>query len=313
MKVLVVGSTHFVGRAVIRALHRAGHTVRALIPPGRAAPMLPAGVPVEAVLTSPADPRGMRAALVGVEVVFSLGGAMMPPPESDLMVLVRQTQALVEAVAEAHTPYILHLSTLGAEPASAYPWFKAHGLAELVLQRSGLPYVVFRSGMVFGAGDDFTTTLALLLHASPVFPLPHGGEVMLHPLWVEDLAAALVLAPEVQAPDGRVLAVGGAEHLTLREIAAGVAAAVGLRRRFAGMVPAHMRHLIVWLRYLFPGLPVSPLWMDYFAADRIAPPDVLPREFGLMPERFARRLDHLRGVPWRRKLLQTLFTRAPLT
>ena len=309
MKVLVVGSTHFVGRAVIRALHRAGHTVRALIPPGREAPMLPAGVPVEAVLTSPSDARGLRAALVGIEAVFSLGGAVMPPPESDLLALVRQTQALMEAAADARTPYILHLSTLGAEPASAYPWFKAHGLAELALQRAGLPFVVFRSGVVFGEGDDFTTTLALLLHASPVFPLPGGGEVMLHPLWVEDLAAALTLALEVQPADGRVLAVGGAEHLALREIAAEVAAVVRLRRRFVGMAPAHMRHLMVWLRYFFPGLPLSPLWMDYFAADRIAPPDVLPREFGLMPERFARRLEHLRGVPWRSKLLQTLFAR----
>ena len=172
-----------------------------------------------------------------------------------------------------------------------------------------MPHVVFRSGVVFGEDDDFTNTLALLLHAAPVFPLPRDGDVMLHPLWVEDLAAALVLLLETQPADGRVLAAGGAEHLSLREIALAVAATVGLRRAFVGVVPAYMRHLIVWLRYLFPGLPVSPLWMDYFAADRIAPPDVLPREFGLMPERFSRRLGYLRGVPWRRRLLQVLFAR----
>ncbi len=271
--------------------------------------MLPAGVPVEAVLTSPDDPRGLRAALVGIEAAVSLAGAVMPSPEGDLLALVRHTQALAEAAAEARTPYVLHLSTVGAEPASAYPWFKAHGLAELALQRKGVPHLVFRSGVVFGPDDDFTTTLALLLHASPVFPLPGGGHVLLHPLWVEDLAAVVTLALDLLPADGRVLALGGAEHLSLHECAAAIAATVGLRRRFVGMAPAHMRHLIVWLRYLFPHLPVSSLWMDYFAADRIAPPDVLPREFGLMPERFAHRLDYLQRIPWRRRLGRALFVR----
>jgi len=309
MRVLVIGTDNFVGQAIVRHLALGGHAVRALIPPGPGSGALPPGVTVEAVLTAPDDARGVRAALVGIEAVVSASGVVFPPPDADVLPFVRHVQTLAEAAAEAHTPYILHLSTMGAEPASAYPWFKAHGLAELALQRRGLPATVFRVGLPFGAGDDFTTTLALLLHAAPVFPLPGGGENLLHPLGVEDLAAAVALALEALSPAARTLMMGGAEHLTLREAAEEIARAMGLRRRFIGLTPAYLRHLLLWLRYLFPRLPASTFWLDYFAADRIAPADTLPREFGLLPERFVDRLTHLQGVPWRRRLLRLLFAR----
>ncbi len=309
MHILVTGSTDFVGQAVIRHLALAGHRLRALIPPGPESPALPPGVPVEAILTAPDDVRGLRAALAGVDAVVSVAGARLPAPDEDPFGLVRHTQALAEAAADARTPAILHLSTLGAEPSSAFPWFKAHGLAELALRRSGVPLTVFRIGMPFGAGDAFSTTFALLLHAAPVFPLPAGGTTLLHPLWVEDLAATVALTVETRPPRGETLALGGPEHLSLREAAETLSRALGLRRRFVGASPAYLRHLITWLRYFFPRLPVSSFWLDYFAADRIAPPDTLPREFGLLPERFAHRLQHLEGVPWRKRLLQTLLAR----
>ncbi len=309
MRILVIGSTNFVGRAIVRHLVQAGHQVRALIPPGPQSPMLPQGVSVEAVLTAPHDPKGLRAALVGIEAVISADGAAMPAQGEDLLTLVRQAQTLSEAAREAHIAHILHLSTLGAEPASAYPWFKAHGLAEIAFQRAQVPYTIFRLGIPFGPDDDFTNTLALLLHATPFFPLPNHGRTLLQPLWVEDLAAALTLALETLAPQGQTIPLGGGEHLSLQEISQTVAAALGLKRRFWGLSPAHLRHLTVWLRYLFPRLPVSSLWLDYFAADRIAATDTLPREFGLLPERFAHHLDYLKTIPWRRRLLHTLFAR----
>ena len=50
----------------------------------------------------------------------------------------------------------------------------------------------------------------------------------------------------------------------------------------------------------------SIFWMDYLAVNRTCPVDTIPRVFGLMPARFASRLDYLRGGHWTRQLLRNL-------
>ena len=53
---------------------------------------------------------------------------------------------------------------------------------------------------------------------------------------------------------------------------------------------------------LFPDLPLSTYFLDYLRRARVCPVDALPREFGLLPERFAQRLDYLRATRWRQAL-----------
>jgi hypothetical protein len=60
---------------------------------------------------------------------------------------------------------------------------------------------------------------------------------------------------------------------------------------------------------IFPRFPASIFWLDYLAVNRTCPVDAIPRIFGLMPARFASRLDYLRNVAWPRQLLRRLFTR----
>ncbi len=308
MRIFVTGGTGFVGRALVRHLIEAGHEVRVLLRPGGQNPRLPKGVPVEVALTALDDPRGLRAALAGVDAVYHLAGGEWFGVQADLaQVDVRGTQALAEAAAEMKVQRVIYLSHLGAEPASAYPVLRAKGLAEAVLRRSGVPYTILRSALAFGPGDGFTTGLALLLHAQPgFFLLPGDGRVRLQPLWVEDLAAALALTVEMEEWSGRTLEIGGPEQLTLREIVQTVAQVLGLRRWLIPLPPVYVRWLTVAVQYLLPTFPVSTYWLDYLALSRTCDVDVLPREFGLMPERFARRLDYLKTIPWRRRLLAIL-------
>jgi hypothetical protein len=70
-----------------------------------------------------------------------------------------------------------------------------------------------------------------------------------------------------------------------------------------------MRALTVLMESLFPRFPASIFWMDYLAVNRTCPVDTIPHIFGLMPARFASRLDYLRGGHWVRQLFRTIFTR----
>jgi hypothetical protein len=46
------------------------------------------------------------------------------------------------------------------------------------------------------------------------------------------------------------------------------------------------------------GFNISTYWLDYVAVNRTCPVDNMPRIFGLMPARFAYRLDYLARRPW---------------
>ncbi len=309
MRILVTGGTGFVGRAVTRQLVQSGHEVRLLLRPGAQNPRLPVGQALEVTLASLEDPRGLRAAMQDIHLVIHLAGGEGLGAGADLArVDVRGTQALAEAAAETGVRRVIYLSHLGAEPASAFPLFRAKGLAEAALRRSGVPFTILRSAIAYGPGDRLTTVLALLLHAQPgVFLLPGDGGTLLQPLWIEDLAAALTLAAELDTLENRTLEIGGPEHLSLREIVLTLARTLGLRRYLLPVPPLHLRWLTMALQFAFPGLPLSTFWLDYLSRSRTCDVDTLPREFGLMPERFAARLDYLRQVPWRRRLLTSLF------
>ncbi len=309
--ILLTGGTGFIGRVLARHLVENGQRVRLLLRPAARTPRLPKGVPVEVTVASLSDVRGLRAALRGVRVVYHLAGSEHAGARADLQSAdVEGTRNLAQAAAEAKIERFIFLSHLGADRASAYPLLKAKGIAEENLRKSGLPYTILRSALVFGSGDHFTTHLARLIALSPVFLLPGRGESLLQPLWVEDLAACLTWLLDDTGTINQTCEVGGSEYFTFRQI---VTIILGVMRQRRLLVPCSLpllRALTVIFETVFPRFPTSGFWLDYLAVSRTCPLDSLPRTFGLMPARFASHLDYLRGVSWTAEALRYLFVGA---
>ena len=272
-----------------------GVQVRTLLRPSASSPRLPRGVAVEAVICSLKDERGLRAAMKGVDVVFHLAGAERRGSQADLMgVDIEGTRTIAGVAADAGVERFLYLSHLGADRASAYALLKSKGIAESYIIHSGAPYTIFRSAIVFGPGDQFTTELVRMLRISPgIFLLPGQGDSMLQPLWVEDLVTCLILAMQDPALAGQTIAVGGPEFLRFREIIKMIMTASHTRRWIVPVAPPYLRGLSVLFENTFKNFPLSVFWQDYLAVDRTCDLDTLPRVFGLMPVRFARQLEYL--------------------
>jgi uncharacterized protein YbjT (DUF2867 family) len=220
------------------------------------------------------------------------------------------TRNLAEAAVDAAVQRIFYISHLGADRASAFPVFKAKGIAEEYLRKSGIPYTIVRGSILFGPQDTFTSGLAMMLAIAPgFFPLPGKGDTLLQPLWVEDLSTCLAWALEEPSTINQTYEVGGSEYFTLRQVMELVMQVSGRRRLLVSWPTPLMRALTVMLESVFPRFPISVFWLDYMAVNRTCPVDTVPRVFGLMPARFASRLDYLRGVHWGREALRTLFIR----
>jgi NADH dehydrogenase len=298
--ILVTGATGFIGRALVRHLSQAGQQVRVLLRPSPHSPRSPKGVPVEVAVVSLNDERGVRAALRGVDQVYHLASASSQGRRGNLRTTdIEGTRNLANASRDAGIQHLIYLSHIGADRASAFPVQKAKGIAEEHIRKSGVPFTILRSSIVFGPEDGFTTTIAGLLRAVPFFfPVPSDGRSLIQPIWVEDLVTALVWTLENPETINQTYEIGGGEYFTLRQVLETVMNVTHTRRMLVPLAPPYMRSLLVLLDSFVPNFSISTYWLDYAAVNRTCPVDNLPRTFGLMPARFAYRLDYLARKPW---------------
>ncbi|HEX2995826.1 MAG TPA: NAD-dependent epimerase/dehydratase family protein [Anaerolineales bacterium] len=298
--ILVTGATGFIGRALVRHLSETGLQVRVLLRAAPKSPRLPRGVPVEVAVVSLTEERSVRAALRGVDEIYHLSSAATEGRRGSLMKTdIEGTRVLAQVAASAEIKRLIFLSHIGADRASAFPVQKAKGIAEEHIRKSGVPYTIIRSSVVFGPEDRFTNNLSRLLRMSPgIFPIPGDGRTMLQPLWVEDLVTCMTWALQNPEMVNQTYEIGGGEYFTLRQVLETLMNVGHIRRLLVPLPTPYVRALLVTLDAFIPNFNVSTYWLDYAAVNRTCPVDNMPRTFGLMPARFGYRLDYLARKPW---------------
>jgi NADH dehydrogenase len=308
--ILLTGGTGFVGRALARQLVGAGQTVRLLLRPSQRTPNLPKGVPVEVAVAGLTDQRGLRAAMRGVDTVYHLAGAEQEGVRGSLLNTdIRGTETIVRAATEARIARFFFVSHLGAERASAFAVLKAKGVAEEFIRQSGLPYTIIRSGVLYGPEDHFTTGATRLLHLSPVLFVPPRADILLQPLWVEDLTTCLVWSLDNPATIGQIYDVAGGETFNFRQVIEIIMQTLGIRRILLPLSLVYLRGLTVIFERYLPGFPTSAFWIDYISTNHTCASDSVPRLFGFIPARFAYRLEHLKSVNWGAEARRALIRR----
>jgi uncharacterized protein YbjT (DUF2867 family) len=306
--ILVTGATGFVGRVLVRQLTETGQRVRVLLRPSPRSPRLPKGVPVEVAVVALNDERGLRAALRGVDQVYHLASAASQGRGGNLFTTdIEGTRTLAQVAASADISRFIYLSHLGSDRASAFPVHKAKGIAEEHIRKSGVPHTIIRSSVIFGPEDHFTTNLARLIRGAPgLLPIPGEGRTLIQPLWVEDLVTCLVWALHNPDAVNQTYDIGGGEYFTVRQVLETLMGVVRARRLIVSLPPPYMRALFVTLDTFTPGFNVPTYLLDYVAVNRTCPVDNLPRIFGLMPARFAYRLNYLERKPLVQRIQEAL-------
>ena len=196
--ILVTGGTGFIGRKLVTRLMDDGLSIRCLLPKNRVS-NLPWSQAPEIILGSLSDEETAFKAVSGVHTIIHLESAQWWGRANDLeRVELVGTRNLVTAARAARVGRIITVSHLGASLSSAYTLLRVKGLVEEVIRTSGLAYTIIRSGVVFGEDDAFINHIAMMLRVSPlVYLMPGRGEVVLHPIYIDDLVEALVRSLEL--------------------------------------------------------------------------------------------------------------------
>ena len=274
--------------------------VRVLLRSSPTSPRLPRGVPVEVAVASLNDERAIGAALRGVDQIYHLATSGTEGRRGNLLRTdIEGTRILAQVAASAGIERLVFLSHLGADRASAFPIQKSKGIAEEHIRKSGVPYTIIRSSVVFGPEDRFTNNLARLLRTAPgFFPIPSEGRTLIQPLWVEDLVTCMLWALQNPEMSNQTYEIGGGETFSLRQVLEKLMSVTHTRRLLISLSPPYTRALLVMLDSFIPNFNVSTYWLDYVAVNRTCPVENMPRIFGLMPARFGYRLDYLTRRPW---------------
>jgi nucleoside-diphosphate-sugar epimerase len=167
VRALVTGAGGFLGTALVRALAARGNEVRALVraPPAEAPPRR-----VEVLRGDATDPRSLREAVRGCDVVFHLAGVRRATdPAEFLRVNAGSTRLLLEACVEAAprlSRFVLAGSLAATGPsrtprreeepfAPAEPYGESKAEAERTARAYGdrVPIAIARPPRVMGPGD----------------------------------------------------------------------------------------------------------------------------------------------------------------
>ncbi len=255
---------------------------------------------MEVAVVSLSDERAIRAALKDVDVIIHLAGAESQGSSANLLgVDIKGTENLARVAADAGVKRMIYVSHIGASRSSGYPAFKAKGIAEEHIRRSGVPHTILRTSIVFGPEDHFTASLSRLLQITPFFfPLPGSTRTVIQPLWVEDLVTAILWSLGNDETVNQTYEIGGSEYFTVRQVIEIIMQVTQRPHILYELHPVILRALVVTFEAFIPHYPISSFWLDYISISRTCPVDNMPRAFGLMPARFAYRLDYLKRTPW---------------
>lgn len=297
MKILVTGSTGFLGSHLCRALVECGHAVRAFHRPTSSLQLL-ADLPVEHVTGDLTQPETLVSAMQGVQVVFHaaalMGGANQPGRA--YAVTVEGTRALLAAARQAGVERVVHTSSIAALgrpvggmlltedstwnlPAERWTYGYAKYLAELEVQKAvaqGQDAVIVNPTYVIGPGDIHRQTSSLVV-ASARGRLAVVVEGGLNAVHVDDVTAGHLAALE-RGRTGQRYILGG-HNLTLEALAIELARVTGAQPPVAVLPGGLIRSIAPLARVFEPllRLPTSAsllsmagyqFWVDLSKAQR---------------------------------------------
>ncbi len=275
--VTLIGGSGFIGRALVEKLARAGARILVL---GRNAErvklMKPLGAvgQITALAGDATDEATLRTAIMPADTVINLVGILSPTGRHNFELMHATLPAQIAKIAsETGVDQLVHFSALGASMKSNSVYARTKAEGERALLRQFKTAVVLRPSVVFGPGDSFFNRFGQMAMIAPALPLIGGGTNKMQPVFVGDVADAVMAILQPNFTGDQIFELGGPKIYTFKELMELTLTAVA-RKRLLLTVPFAVMSLPAFFAGFLPNPPITLDQLTLLKTNNICSPKV---------------------------------------
>ncbi|MFC6613569.1 NAD(P)H-binding protein [Halopenitus salinus] len=203
MRVLVVGSTGFVGSRLVESLRSAGHEVVAF---SRSASRSTFPDDVERFEGDLGDPASLKGLCEGIDAAYYLIHSLTAANFAELdRTYARRFRELASA---AGVDRVVYLSGISGDERNLSPHLASRREVESVLEAGSFDLTVLRAAIIIGAGSASFRIVDDLTDRLPVMVVPKWVRTPCQPIGIEDAVAYLIGVLDVDETRGGTYDIG---------------------------------------------------------------------------------------------------------
>ena len=220
--IAIFGAGGFLGKNLMRELTKLDYRVKvATRNPYLKGYLKPLGSPgqIELFKTNIFDQESVKQVLKNCDLAINLVGILYETRKQKFNQIHSQFPHLLSNLCnELGTKNLIHVSALGVRERHTSQYMQSKLQGEKNIQDNFKPSVILRPSVVFGPSDKFFETFASIAQFSPFLPLIGGGKTKFAPIYVGDVAKAIVKSLELNNSQTKIYELGGPEDYSFKEL-----------------------------------------------------------------------------------------------
>jgi len=279
----VFGGSGFVGRHVVGLLAKDGYQIRVAVRrPDLAFHLQPLGNvgQIQAVQANLRFGWSVERAVEGSDVVINLVGILAESGKQHFEDVHVEGAGLIAQECKKRKIPLVHVSALGADPESSSAYYSSKARAEQLVRKTLKSAIILRPSIIFGSEDNFFNKFAEMAAISPFLPVIGGGKTLFQPIYVGDVAKAVVLGAKGALVAGKTYELGGTETLTFRQCVEQVLRYTG-RNNSVISIPWSLAALMAKLTGWMPGAPLTRDQVEMLKTDSVVSKNAIRQKLTL--------------------------------
>ena len=280
MKVLVTGGTGFTGKALVRRLLDEGHKVVALDYKEGLKTQELREWGAEVIIGSVVDKEVVEKSIEGIDIIFHLAAAFRELNVANdyyYTVNVEGTKNVLESAFSHKVKKFIYCSTCGV-----------HGNIVNEYYKKGMKTVILRPAAIYGPGDPERFFMIFKRVAKGSFPMFGSGKTFYHPLYIDNLVDAFILAMDENKGVGQAYLIADEKYLEIKDLVKRVGKALDINVKIKHypilpvMIAGHIAEKVCKPFKITP--PIFPRRVDWFRQNRAFKIDKAKEELGYNPK-----------------------------